>query len=123
MTAQATRDGNLREIQKRDWQPFFDSISDSVRGKGVDVTLSSLSGEVHQSTLWQLHGVSYDPYDDALVVSCKEQEHVITSPQHIFVREDGPSISMVEVEHSPSERETIRFIAPVLLEKPPVRPH
>jgi hypothetical protein len=66
--------------------------------------------------LWQLHGVSYDPYDDALIVSCKEQEHVISSPQHIFVREDGPSISALEVEHSPGETEKIRFISPLLLE-------
>jgi hypothetical protein len=106
----------IRELDKTRWQPFFDSVSKSLKGKGVDITLSSLAGEAHQSTLWQLHGVSYDPYDDALIVSCKEQEHVISSPQHIFVREDGPSISALEVEHSPGETEKIRFISPLLLE-------
>jgi hypothetical protein len=108
-----------RELDKSRWQSFFDSVSKSLRGKAVDITLSSLAGEVHQSTLWQLHGVSYDPYDDALIVSCREQEHVISSPKHIFVKEEGPSISSVEVEHSPGDAETIRFISPLLLEEHP----
>lgn len=111
--------GETHELQKSRWQPFFDSISKSLRGKAVDITLSSLGGEVHQSTLWQLHGVSYDPYDDALIVSCREQEHVISAPRHIFVREEGPSISSVEVEHSPGDTELIRFISPLLLEEYP----
>ncbi len=109
-------DSEAHELDKSRWQAFFDSVSKSLRGKAVDITLSSLAGEVHQSTLWQLHGVSYDPYDDALIVSCREQEHVISSPQQIYVKEEGPSITSLEVAHSPGDSETIRFISPLLLE-------
>ena len=104
-----------RELSKQEWQSFFDTVSKSLAGKGVDITLSSLAGEVHQSTLWQLHGVTYDPYDDAVIVSCREQEHVISSPARVFVTEHGASISSLEVAQSPNERETIRFLDPVML--------
>jgi hypothetical protein len=117
MATNEQTNGEVREVQKSRWQPCFDSVSNTLHGKAADITLSSLAGEAHQSTLWQLHGVSYDPYDDALIVSCRDQEHVISAPKHIFVTEDGPSISLIEVQRSPEETERIRFIAPLLLDE------
>jgi hypothetical protein len=103
-------------VDKKEWQHFFDSVSASLRGKGVDITLSSVGGDVHQSRLWQLHGVSYDPHDDALIVSCRQQEHVISHPEIITIERIGPSVSSVEVsKRHEAEREIIRFVAPVML--------
>lgn len=103
-------------VDRKEWRRFFDSVSSSLRGKGADITLSSVTGDVHQSRLWQLHGVSYDPHDDALIVSCRQQEHVISNPESITIERIGPSISSVEVamkQHG--EREIIRFVSPVML--------
>ena len=77
--------------------------------------MSSMGVSTHQSTLWQLHGLTYDPYDDALIVSCRQQEHVISSPTAIRIEQDGLSVNSVEVTTTPGEREIIRFIEPVLL--------
>ena len=106
---------NAEGIEKKQWREFFDSVSSSLKGKGVDITLSSIAGEVHQSRLWQLHGVSYDPHDDAIIVSCRQQEHVIPHPASISVERVGPTVSAVEVAKSAGERELIRFVSPVLL--------
>jgi hypothetical protein len=108
-------DSNAQGIEKNMWREFFDSVSSSLKGKGVDITLSSIAGEVHQSRLWQLHGVSYDPHDDAVIVSCRQQEHVISHPSAIRVERVGPTVSAVEVAKSAGERELIRFVSPLLL--------
>jgi hypothetical protein len=104
-----------REIERRSWRPFFDSISASLRGKAADITVSTPLEQVHQSRLWQLHGLTYDPHDHALIVSCRQQEHVISSPIAIRVEQSGHNVHSVEVTTGVGEREVIRFIEPLLL--------
>ena len=106
-----------REIEKSLWLPFFDSISANLRGKAADISLVSSNAQAHQSTLWQLNGVTYDPYDDAVIVSCRQQEHVISAPSAIRVEQNGSNIESVEITKSIGEREVIRFIDPLLLSK------
>jgi hypothetical protein len=102
-----------REIPKSKWLPFFDHVSTTLRGKAADITIASPDGEQHQSHLWQLHGITYDPHDDALIVSCRQQEHVISSPKSISVEEIGAEMAAVEVCRSAGEREIVRFESPL----------
>lgn len=103
------------EIERTKWLPFFDSVSESLRGKAADISLVSPTEYAHQSRMWQLHGLTYDPYDDALIVSCRQQEHVIASPTTIRVEKCGRQIEAVEVTKAHNQREIIRFVDPVLL--------
>lgn len=103
------------EIERKQWLPFFDSISASLQGKAADISLGFPAEYVHQSKVWQLHGLTYDPHDDALIVSCHDQEHVISSPMTIRVERSDQQVEAVEVTKSEGEREIIRFIEPLLL--------
>ncbi len=47
-----------REIPKDKWRQFIDRMSSSVEGNGVDITIISRDKEQHQSTLWELPGVT-----------------------------------------------------------------
>lgn len=104
-----------REVPKEKWRKFFDEVSEKLKGKGVDITMSDGDGPQHQSRLWQLFGVTYDPHDDALIVSCKQQEHVISSPQTVSVEGYGREVLVVEVVTQGGGRETVRFMDPLLL--------
>jgi len=107
-----------RGLPREKWQGFFDQVSTKLKGKGVDITLSSGDGPQHQSRLWQLHGVTYDPHDDALIVSCRQQEHVISAPKSVTVEGFGREVSLVEVVTQGGGRETVRFMDPLLLSAP-----
>lgn len=104
-----------RELPKGEWRHFFDTISAKLPGKAVDITLITPRERVHQSRVWQLHGVTYDPYDDALIISCRQQEHVISSPVEIRIDRDGLRINSIEVLKAPGESELVRFVDPLLL--------
>jgi hypothetical protein len=104
-----------RELPKEKWQPFFDRVSASLEGKGVDITIHTHDIHQHQSQVWELNGVSYDPHDDALIVSCRRQEHVISSPVAITVHGNGEVVSSIDVLTAEGPRETVKFIAPILL--------
>jgi len=107
-----------RQIERPMWRSYFDHLSSSLRGKGVDITLSSVDGDVHQSKLWQLNGVTYDPHDDSLIVSCRDQEHVISDPESIRVEEEGVQVAAIEVSRRDGDREIIRFMSPLRLAEP-----
>jgi hypothetical protein len=104
-----------RQISKNEWKHFFDVISATLPGKAVDITLIAPHEHVHQSRVWQLHGVTYDPHDDAVIISCRQQEHVISNPTEIRVDRDGLSINSIEVFKTQGESELVRFIEPLLL--------
>jgi hypothetical protein len=111
-------ESSKRGLPKEKWRTFFDQMSDTVQGRGVDITLSSGNGPQHQSRLWQLHGVTYDPHDDALIVSCEQQEHVIAAPQSVSIEGFGRELTLVEVVTQGGGRETVRFMDPLLLSAP-----
>ncbi len=104
-----------REIPRDAWRTFFDSVSKEIRGKAVDVTLCSPAFTAHQCCLWELHGLTYDPHDDALIVSCRQQEHVIDCPEAIRIEREGVSLHSIDVQKQAGEHELITFIDPLLL--------
>lgn len=108
-------ESSKREVPRENWRRFFDEVSEKLQGKGADITLSDGDGPQHQSRLWQLFGVTYDPNDDALIVSCRQQEHVISSPQTVSVEGYGREVTVVEVKTQDGGRETVRFMDPLLL--------
>ena len=103
------------ELEQEIWRPFFDSISKSLRGKAADITIADSSETVHQSRCWQLNGVTYDPHDRALIISCRDQEHVIASPSLIRVERNGPIVSSIEITKARGEREIVRFVEPLCI--------
>lgn len=111
-------ESSKRGLPKERWQKFFDEVSDKLKGKGVDITLSMGDGPQHQSRLWQLHGVTYDPHDDALIVSCRQQEHVISSPTVVSIEGYGKELSLLEVVTQSGACETVKFMDPLLLSAP-----
>ena len=104
-----------RELPKDEWRRFFDTMSRKLPGKAVDITLITPQERVCQSRLWQLHGVIYYPHDDALIISCRQQEHVISSPIEIRIDRDGFQINSIEVLKALGESELVRFVEPLLL--------
>jgi hypothetical protein len=104
-----------RQLSKTEWRRFFDEMSTTLPGKAVDITLITPHERVHQSRVWQLHGLTYDPHDDALIISCRQQEHVISRPTEIRVDRDGLRVNSIEIFKTQGESELVRFIEPLLL--------
>lgn len=111
-------DVNKKTIPQREWRSFFDTMSRHLKGKAADITLQTYDGSQHQSRLWQLHGVTYDPHDDALIVSCRQQEHVIDSPESITVEGLGGEVAGLEVVKRMGGIENVKFMAPLLISAP-----
>ena len=71
----------IRKLDKSEWAPFFDRLSDNISGEEVEVEVVSLQAGDQIATNWvRLSGLTYDPKDDALDVFTESLDHRIPAP-------------------------------------------
>lgn len=87
-----------RELERTDWQSYFDRVSRAMTATRVDLEISGpdmgAQPEAHQVTLT---GLSYDPRDDAFSIVSEELEHRVSHPAKISVREEADKLKAVEI--------------------------
>jgi hypothetical protein len=78
-----------RKLEHDDWQQYFDRISRHLQASRaqIDVTGIDIGAQVAAERL-SIEGLSYDPQDDAVVITATEVEHRIAAPQQIYVIEE-----------------------------------
>jgi len=105
-----------REIEKDNWQSFFDQVSGTLQGKLIQIEVDSLElGAQIEADKLSLNGLTYDKKDDAFVVSTEEIEHIIHSPQQIFTTDGTEGIDSLQVRSADGTEQMISFTEPLAL--------
>ena len=105
-----------REIEKGNWQSFFDQVSRVLQGKLIQIEVDSLElGAQTELDKLSLNGLTYDKRDDAFIISTEEIEHVIRSPQQIFVADGTEGINSLQVRSADGTEQIISFVEPLAL--------
>ena len=105
-----------REIEKDNWQSFFDQVSRALQGKLIQIEVDSLElGAQTELNKLSLNGLTYDKRDDAFIVSTEEIEHVVRSPQQIFIADGTEGINSIQVRAADGTKQIISFIEPLAL--------
>jgi uncharacterized protein YjiK len=108
-----------REIEKDHWQKFFDQVSRILQAKLIQIEVDGLELgaqiEVHNLSL---NGLTYDRKDNAFIISTDEIDHVIRSPQQIFIAEGTQGMDSLKVHSDDGTEQIVSFTEPLAL--PPV---
>ena len=105
-----------REIEKDNWQGFFDQVSRALQGKLIQIEVDSLElGAQIELDKLSLNGLTYDSKDDAFIISTEEIEHVIHSPQQIFVADGIEGIGSLQVRSADGTEQMVSFKEPLAL--------
>ncbi len=87
-----------RQIEKNNWQPYFDRVSRELTTTTVDIEVigddMGAQSETHHTSLL---GLSYDPKDDAFSIVSEAIEHRVSEPRQIFIDEDADELHSIEV--------------------------
>lgn len=87
-----------RQIQKQQWQDYFEEASRQLPATNVDVEVDGLDlGAQVEAEHLPLEGFSYDPHDDAISIICEGLEHRVPRPRRISVLENGGGLEAVEI--------------------------
>jgi hypothetical protein len=109
-----------RKINKKEWKPFFETISRVIGAKQAEIEVLSLDlGDQIEADWLPLVGVTYDPKDDILDVALDGLDHLIPKPQEIYVEGSGTNLEAVAVVDADGKRQIVKFRDPIAL--PPAR--
>ena len=98
------------------WQPFFDRISKTLKGRPVRVEVTSLAiGDQIEAEGLALLGITYEPKDDVIELALEGLHHTIRSPLQVFVEHEGTLVASIEVVDATGEKQIISLVEPVLL--------
>jgi hypothetical protein len=106
-------------LDRSDWQQFFDGLSRLLEGKQADIHVESLSLGSQVAAQWiPLLGITYDPKDDLLEIALEGVDHMIQKPGQIFVEIGGDGIQNLEVVDQENVRQVVRLREPLMLPAP-----
>jgi hypothetical protein len=105
-----------REIEKDHWQRFFDQISRILQGKLIQIEVDGLElGAQIEANKLSLNGLTYDRKDNAFIISTDEIDHVIRSPQQIFIAEGTQGMDSLKVRSEDGTEQIVSFTEPLAL--------
>ncbi|MGV6818452.1 MAG: DUF5335 domain-containing protein [Thiotrichales bacterium] len=104
------------ELNKTEWQSFFDRISKKIEGRPVRIEVAGLSlGDQIEAEFVSMIGITYDPKDDIVEVATEEVDHLIRSPRQIFFDAGVDGLQSVEVIDTDDNRQIIVLQTPLAL--------
>lgn len=104
------------QLNKSEWQPYFDRVSKSLSGETAEIEVSSLElGNQIEAEWLPLLGITYDPKSDLVEVLVEGLDHLIQHPQSIYVEQEGTELRSMEVLDNDNHRQIVRLRAPLML--------
>ncbi len=85
-------------LDKERWQSYFDDFSKVEEPVAVSLeVVSAAAGDQPEARNLMLNGITYDPKADVLELQLGDEvDHLIQSPQEIYVTEDDNGFSSLE---------------------------
>lgn len=107
------------QLQRNDWQTYFDRVSQFFSGERAEVETTSLrlGDQINQKWV-RLNGLVYDPKDDVFEVVAGDTDHLIPHPQDIYVEETGTALRSVEVIDADGNHQIVKLREPIPLSAP-----
>jgi hypothetical protein len=108
-----------RKLDKKEWKPFFESISKVLPAKQAEVEVLSLNlGDQVEAEWLPLIGLTYDPKDDLLNVALEGVDHMIPKPREIYIEDGGVGLASVAVVDVEGRRRLVKLRDPIALPAP-----
>jgi len=104
------------ELQKAEWQHYFDRIGRGLAGKRAEIDVESLDiGSQVEAEWLTLLGISYEPKSDILSVMLEGLNHLIRRPTAVFVEVDFGQLVSLAVADTDKVRHIIKLRDPLSL--------
>jgi hypothetical protein len=100
-----------RKLDKKEWKPFFERVSQVLGAKQAEVEVLSLGlGDQLEAEWLPLLGLAYDPKNDVL--------EVIQKPRDIYVEDGGVGLASLAIVDAEGARQIVKLRDPMVLPAP-----
>jgi hypothetical protein len=109
----------VRKLEKTQWRPYFDRVSEFLIGKRAEIEVESLALGAQIEAEWlPLLGITYDPKNDLLEIELENLDHMIRAPQAVYIDDSPPGLTSMEVVDRDGIQQIIRLRDPLMLPPP-----
>lgn len=109
-----------QQIDRSDWQRFFDNLSRALPGKQAEIEVASLAlGDQILGEWVALHGIVYDPKDGLIELALEGDDHLIQDPAQVWIDYDVGGLVSIEIVRRDDSREIVKLRDPIALPPPP----
>jgi len=100
----------IRKLEKREWKPFLDLVSQILEAKEAEIEVASLDlGDQVQAEWLPLLGISYDPNDDLVEVALDGLDHMIPHPREIYLDNGARALTSIEIVDSAGVKQIVKL--------------
>jgi hypothetical protein len=111
----------VQQLERTEWQDFFDLLSKSVTGKRAEIEVASLALGAQIAAEWlPLLGMTYDPRSEILEIALDGLDHLIHQPRELHLSLDNGALASVIIVDGDGTRQIVRWRDPLMLPKPAV---
>jgi hypothetical protein len=109
----------IRRLEKPEWRPFFDTMSEILEAKVAEVEVASLDlGDRRQAEWLPLIGITYDPRDDAVEIALDGVDHMIRKPREIYLDDGAAGLTSLEIVDADGVRQIVKLKDQLMLPAP-----
>jgi hypothetical protein len=110
----------VRELEKTQWQRYFDLMSKALPGKSAEIEVASIElGDQIEARWVPVVGITYDPKDDALDIELDGVAgHRISKPVRIYVDDGVDGLDNFEVIDHQGVHHIVQLREPLMLPAP-----
>ncbi len=105
-------------IVPAEWEEYFDNFSKKLKGLPEKTTIELVApsvSDLEEGKNLTLAGISYDPKDMVLAVSCEDLDHLINKPQEICVEEENGGVKTIRATDGTGLEHFIKLSKPLAL--------
>lgn len=106
------------KLETTQWKTYFDSVSENLRGKNVQIEVAGLKmGDQIEADWLTLTSLVYDTTHDLFEVNTDFVDHLIRQPKEICIDYGAEGLQGVELVDGEGIKETLKFKPAVALPK------
>jgi hypothetical protein len=107
----------IRTLDKTQWAPFFDAVSNSATTKRADIEVASLAlGSQIEAEWVPLQGIVYDAKNDIIEIVLGDQlDHLIHRPQKVNIDDNPVGLSSMLIIDGDGTEHIIKLRDPLML--------
>jgi hypothetical protein len=109
----------IRKLEKPEWRPFLDVVSELLEAKEAEIEVASLNlGDQVLAEWLPLRGITYDPRNDVVEVVLDEVDHMIHRPREIYLDNGAGALRSIEIVDADDVKQIVRLKDQLMLPAP-----
>ena len=103
-----------KKLEEPEYETYFDTLSKGLKSQTAEIEIMAVGLMDREQTNWiSFYGISYDPSEKIISITCEYINHQIKKPREVMVQESDTGIAAIEITGGDGYTHLIKFKTPI----------